>query len=80
MLATLALAALALPQDKVDFPKIAWHVRGAMGTPTVTGKFFANLPYEEAIQPCVTYGNPAGQYFVSHVNATTARIRRSSAR
>ena len=45
-------------------------------TPAVTGTYFANLPYEEAIQPCVTFGNPGGQYFVSRAGPSAARLRR----
>ncbi|MCC6409690.1 MAG: hypothetical protein IT453_21225 [Planctomycetes bacterium] len=44
----------------------------AMGTVTA----FRNLPYEGAIQPCVTYGTPSGEYLVSRPGGTTLRIRR----
>ena len=36
MLVTLALAALTLPQDKIDFPKVEWHLGDALGAPAVT--------------------------------------------
>ncbi len=37
---------------------------------------FRNLPWEGAIQPAHTYGNPGGEYLVSWFNSTSLRIRR----
>jgi len=34
------------------------------------------LPWEGAIQPCVTFGNPGSEYLVSRQNATQIRVRR----
>jgi hypothetical protein len=45
-------------------------------TPTVDGTAWRQLPYEEAIQPAVTFGSGSGEYFVSRVNSNTARLRR----
>ena len=45
-------------------------------TPSISGAAFRQLPYEEAIQPCVTYGHGSGEYLVSRVDSTTARLRR----
>ncbi|MFT7668749.1 MAG: hypothetical protein ACI8X5_001448 [Planctomycetota bacterium] len=36
---------------------------------------FRNLPWEGAIQPCVTYGNPGREYLVSRRSSTTMRLR-----
>jgi len=36
---------------------------------------FRNLPWEGAIQPCVTYGNPGRAYCVSRRSSTTLRLR-----
>ncbi|MFN0242842.1 MAG: hypothetical protein ACKVWV_08135 [Planctomycetota bacterium] len=36
---------------------------------------FRDLPWEGAIQPCVTYGSPTGEYLVSRRNATRMRLR-----
>lgn len=43
----------------------------ALGTITA----WRNLPFEWAIQPCVTYGTPAGEYFVSRQSPTRLRLR-----
>jgi len=34
------------------------------------------LPWEGAIQPCVTYGNPGAEYLISRVSGSSQRIRR----
>jgi hypothetical protein len=47
----------------------------AMGTVTA----FRDLPYESAIQPCVTFGTPTGELCVSRPGPTTLRIRRINA-
>lgn len=41
---------------------------------TVTA--FRSLPWEGAIQPCLTYGDPGAEYFVSRQSATQIRLRR----
>lgn len=41
---------------------------------TVTA--FRALPYEDAIQPCSTYGAPSGEYLVSRASGTSLRLRR----
>ncbi|MFQ5461117.1 MAG: hypothetical protein ACE5E5_00655 [Phycisphaerae bacterium] len=41
---------------------------------TVTA--FRNLPWEGAIQPVITFGNPAGEYCVSTPSSTAIRLRR----
>jgi hypothetical protein len=41
---------------------------------TVTA--FRNLPWEGALQPAHTYGNPGGEYVVSWGSSTTLRVRR----
>ncbi len=43
----------------------------SMGTVTA----FRGLPFEGAIQPCVTNGTPGGEYFVSRPGSTTLRLR-----
>lgn len=37
---------------------------------------FRSLPWEGAIQPCTTYGDPGGAYCVSRRSSTALRIRR----
>jgi hypothetical protein len=37
---------------------------------------FRGLPFEGAIQPCTTYGDPGGEYCVSRAGSTSLRIRR----
>ncbi|MEZ5966125.1 MAG: hypothetical protein R3F56_19975 [Planctomycetota bacterium] len=37
---------------------------------------FRALPYESAIQPCVTHGDPGGEYCVSRQSSTLLRVRR----
>lgn len=44
----------------------------SMGTVTA----WRQLPWEGAIQPCVTYGTPAGEYLVSRRSSTKLRLRR----
>ncbi|MCC6673044.1 MAG: hypothetical protein IT458_18410 [Planctomycetes bacterium] len=44
----------------------------AVGTVTA----FRGLPFEGAIQPCVTYGDPGSQYLVSRQSSTLLRVRR----
>ncbi|MBK8101012.1 MAG: hypothetical protein IPK26_28345 [Planctomycetes bacterium] len=44
----------------------------AVGTITA----FRSLPFEGAIQPCVTYGDPGAEYCVSRQSSTGLRIRR----
>jgi hypothetical protein len=47
------------------------------GTPAVgTITAFRSLTWEGAIQPCVTYGDPGAQWFVSRASATSLRLRR----
>jgi len=41
---------------------------------TVTA--FRGLPFERAIQPTHTYGNPGGEYFISAVGTNALRVRR----
>jgi len=41
---------------------------------TVTA--FRNLPWEGAIQPAITFGNPMGEYCVSTPSSTAIRLRR----
>ena len=36
---------------------------------------FRNLPFEGAIQPCVTYGDSGGQYFISRQDGNDLRLR-----
>jgi hypothetical protein len=43
----------------------------AVGTITA----FRSLPFEGAIQPCMTYGDPGRQYFVSRQSSTSLRLR-----
>ncbi|HVS18809.1 MAG TPA: hypothetical protein VMT18_09445 [Planctomycetota bacterium] len=46
------------------------------GSPTMgTVNTWPLLPWEGAIQPCVTYGNPGGVYLVSRSGSTTLRLR-----
>ncbi|MDH4147345.1 MAG: hypothetical protein OEY23_19485, partial [Acidimicrobiia bacterium] len=46
------------------------------GSPTLgTVTAWRNLPWEGAIQPCVTYGNPGGEYLVSRSGTTSLRLR-----
>jgi hypothetical protein len=46
-------------------------------TPSVgTITAFRSLPYEQCIQPCVTYGDPGVEYFISRQSASTLRVRR----
>jgi hypothetical protein len=46
-------------------------------TPSLgTVSAWRQLSWEGAIQPCVTYGNPPGEYLISRVNSSTQRIRR----
>jgi outer membrane protein assembly factor BamB len=35
MLAALILVAVSVPQDRIDFPKVSWHLPVALGVPTV---------------------------------------------
>lgn len=49
-------------------------IAGSPSLGTVTA--FRELPWEGAIQPVHTYGNPAGQYFVSRAGSASLRIRR----
>ena len=35
-----------------------------------------SLPYEGAIQPCVTYGDPGVAYCISRAGSSTLRLRR----
>lgn len=45
-------------------------------TPSVgTVTAWRGLPYEHAIQPCVTYGLPGAQHFVSRRSSTQLRLR-----
>ncbi len=37
---------------------------------------FRSLPFEGAIQPCTTYGDPGGEYCVSRQSSTLLRLRR----
>ena len=37
---------------------------------------FRSLPFEQAIQPCTTYGDPGAEYFVSRRSGTQFRLRR----
>jgi len=37
---------------------------------------FRSLPYEGAIQPCVTHGDPGGEYCISRQSSTLLRLRR----
>ena len=46
---------------------------GSPSLGTVTA--FRNLPWEGAIQPCVTYGTPGREYCVSRRSSTTMRLR-----
>ena len=47
------------------------------GTPSVgTVSAWRQLPWEGAVQPCVTYGNPGSQYLISRRDFDTQRIRR----
>jgi hypothetical protein len=48
-------------------------VDGSPNLGTVTA--FRGLPWEGAIQPCVTYGNPGRAYCVSRRSSTTMRLR-----
>jgi len=41
---------------------------------TVTA--FRSLPFDNAIQPVHTYGNPGGEYFISRSGSTSLRIRK----
>jgi hypothetical protein len=46
------------------------------GAPTLgTVTAWRNLPWEGAIQPCVTYGDSGGVYLVSRRSSTTLRLR-----
>jgi hypothetical protein len=46
------------------------------GTPTLgTVTAWRLLPWEGAIQPCLTYGNSGGEYLVSRRTSTTLRLR-----
>ena len=46
-------------------------------TPAVgTVSAWRQLPWEGAIQPCVTYGNPGSQYLISRRTGSSQRIRR----
>lgn len=46
------------------------------GTPVLgTVTAFRLLPWEGAIQPCVTYGNSGGVYLISRSGSTTLRLR-----
>jgi hypothetical protein len=49
-------------------------IAGSPSLGTITA--WRQLPWEGAIQPCVTYGTPSGEYLVSRRNATSLRIRR----
>ena len=45
-------------------------------TPSLgTVSAWRQLPYEDAIQPCVTYDNPPGCYAISRTNSSTQRLR-----
>ena len=44
----------------------------ALGTITA----FRSLPWEGAIQPCTTYGDPGSEYLISRQSSTGMRIRR----
>lgn len=47
------------------------------GTPSVgTITAFRTLPFEGAIQPATTYGDPGGEYLVSRRSSTLLRVRR----
>ncbi|MCA8970040.1 MAG: hypothetical protein KDC95_09665 [Planctomycetes bacterium] len=37
---------------------------------------FRSLPWEGAIQPCTTYGDPGGEYLVSRRSSSSLRVRR----
>jgi hypothetical protein len=49
-----------------------------LATPPSVGTItaFRSLPWEGAIQPCTTYGDPGGQYCVSRRSSTLMRVRR----
>ncbi|MCE9595393.1 MAG: hypothetical protein K8S98_14495 [Planctomycetes bacterium] len=50
------------------------------GTPTMgTVTAFRGLPYESAIQPCVTYGTAPGEFCISRTGPTSLRVRRVNA-
>jgi len=47
------------------------------GTPSLgTITAWRDLPWEGAIQPCVTHGTPPGEYLVSQASSTSLRLRR----
>jgi len=47
------------------------------GSPSIGAvNAWRQLPWEGALQPCVTHGTPAGEYVVSRRSATLMRIRR----
>jgi hypothetical protein len=48
------------------------HLVPSIGTVTA----WRSLPLEGCLQPCATYGNPAGLYVTSRVDGDTQRIRR----
>ena len=47
-------------------------------SPLGTVTAFRGLPYELAMQPCVTYGSPGGEFVISRPGSTTPRLREAA--